>query len=132
MSRTRESLLRSTVSHFVIFGTKGKAFSALSSNPFHTWSRLRTGMSGSFLSLTGTDRVMVNMVLPPFNSDNSTEKYEVCKSIRSSRVSERNDIAEHYFRVASTSSLFLTSPTPRFPQPCDRLVAKTLVVFFHN
>src|SRR2546429_5649701 len=112
MSRTRELSPRSTVSHFVILGTKGKAFSALSSNPFHTWSRLRTGMLGSPLSLTGTDRVMVNMVLTPFISYYSA--------------------ADHYSWIAFTSSLFLTSPTPQFPQPCDRLVAKTLVVFFHN
>src|SRR2546421_5012566 len=114
MSRTRELSPRSTVSHFVILGTKGRAFSAFSSNPFHTWSRLRTGMSGSALSLTGTDRVMVNMVLTPFISYYS--------------ASERNDTAENYF----ISSLFPTSPTPRFPQPCDRLIAKTLVVFFRN
>src|SRR5205085_4870057 len=56
------------VSHFVILGTKGRAFSAFSSNPFHTWSRLRAGTSGSLLSLTGTDRVMVNTVLTPFIS----------------------------------------------------------------
>src|SRR3989442_9853455 len=118
MSRTRYVSPRSTVSHFVILGTKGRAFSAFSSNPFHTWSRLRTGMSGSPLSLTGTDRVMVNMVLTPFISYYS--------------ASERNDTAENYSWIPFTSSLFPTSPIPQFPQPCDRLIAKTLVVFFRN
>src|SRR5258706_15156459 len=71
-------------------------------------------------------------VFTPFNSYYSAWEDEICKSIRSSRASERNDTADTYSWVAFTSSLFPISPTPQFPQPCDRLIAKTLVVFFHN